>query len=97
MLRYIGLYTLCDITFTWFLISWFVARHVLFIIVILSAWFDGPRLITVLWVPELGHYYSTFTYDIFVYLLIVLQVSSGLYVDVRTSHSSRSSKWSGSG
>jgi very-long-chain ceramide synthase len=75
MFRYIGLYTLCDFTFTWFLLSWFVARHVLFIIVILSAWFDGPRLIKVRWVPELGHYYSPVTYNTFVYLLVALQVS----------------------
>ncbi|KAG1753980.1 TLC domain-containing protein [Suillus paluster] len=74
MFRYIGFYTLCDITFTWFLISWFVARHVFFIIVILSAWFDGPRLITVGWVPELGQYYSEFSYNTFVYLLVVLQI-----------------------
>ncbi|KAG2146777.1 TLC domain-containing protein [Suillus clintonianus] len=73
MFRYIGLYTLCDITFTWFLTSWFVARHVLFVIVIKSAWFDGPRLITVGWVPELGHYYSERTYNTFVYLLVALQ------------------------
>ncbi|KAJ8593301.1 longevity assurance proteins LAG1/LAC1 [Rhizopogon salebrosus TDB-379] len=74
MFRYIGLYTLCDFTFTWFLLSWFVARHVLFIIVILSAWFDGPRLIKVRWVPELGHYYSPVTYNTFVYLLVALQI-----------------------
>ncbi|OAX33934.1 longevity assurance proteins LAG1/LAC1 [Rhizopogon vinicolor AM-OR11-026] len=74
MFRYIGLYTLCDITFTWFLASWFVARHVLFIIVIFSAWFDGPRLITVHWAPELGHYYSPLSHSIFVYLLMALQI-----------------------
>ncbi|KAH7930101.1 longevity assurance proteins LAG1/LAC1 [Leucogyrophana mollusca] len=74
MLRYISLYTLCDITFTWFLLSWFVTRHVLFIIVILSAIRDAPRLISVGWAPELGNYYSEFTHLLFEIMLVSLQI-----------------------
>ncbi|KIM68584.1 hypothetical protein SCLCIDRAFT_1208778 [Scleroderma citrinum Foug A] len=75
MLRYIGLYTLCDITFTWFLISWFVTRHVLFVIVIKSTWFDSVRLVPeIAWAPERGIYFSDFSRKAFIGLLVALQI-----------------------
>jgi len=36
MLRYLSLPALCDMAFTWWFLSWFVTRHVLFILVIIS-------------------------------------------------------------
>ncbi|KAH7908494.1 TLC domain-containing protein [Hygrophoropsis aurantiaca] len=74
MLRYIKLYTLCDAMFTWFLLSWFVTRHVFFIIVIKSAIMDAPRLIRVGWSPEFGAYYSEFTHFLFEMMLVALQI-----------------------
>ncbi|OCH92204.1 longevity assurance proteins LAG1/LAC1 [Obba rivulosa] len=38
MLRYLSFSTLCDATFVWFLVSWLVTRHALFMIVIKSTW-----------------------------------------------------------
>ncbi|KAG6337352.1 hypothetical protein ID866_1725, partial [Astraeus odoratus] len=75
MLRYIGLYTLCDITFTWFLVSWCITRHVLFIIVIKSTWFDSVRLVREMaWAPERGVYFSDLSHKAFVGLLVSLQI-----------------------
>ncbi|KAL4081824.1 TLC domain-containing protein [Scleroderma yunnanense] len=75
MLRYTGLYTLCDITFTWFLLLWFITRHVLFLIVIKSAWFDSVRLLReIAWAPERGIYFSDLSHKAFVGLLVTLQI-----------------------
>ncbi|EGO01959.1 hypothetical protein SERLA73DRAFT_177628 [Serpula lacrymans var. lacrymans S7.3] len=74
MLRYIGLYTLCDFTFTLFLVSWLVTRHVFFIIVIKSAYSDAHLLIHSGWNPEQGSYHSPLAMGIFITMLIVLQI-----------------------
>ena len=58
MLRYIALYTLCDVVFTVFLVSWFITRHVLFIIVIKSTLVDSVHLVSEMWAPERGNYFS---------------------------------------
>ena len=84
MLRYLALYALCDVTFSVLLVSWFITRHVLFIIVIKSAWVDSLRLFPELWAPERGNYISPLTHKIFSFLLVSLLVgwvySSGCYV-----------------
>lgn len=75
MLRYIELYTLCDVTFTWFLVSWFVTRHVLFVIVIKSVWVDAVHLVReITWAPERGIYFNGISHKAFVGLLVSLQV-----------------------
>lgn len=74
MLRYIALYTLCDVTFTVFMLSWFITRHVLFIIVIKST-LNGVQLVTEMWAPEKGNYFSPLIHKTFCALLIILQVS----------------------
>lgn len=78
MLRYLAFPTLCDITFTFFLLSWFVTRHVLFIHVIYSAYADAPRLIPFDWIPERGYWLTKPVYTVFVGLLVSLQVSQVL-------------------
>lgn len=75
MFRYLALYTLCDATFTLFLVSWFITRHVLFVIVIKSTWMDSLGLVPEIWVPERGSYLSPLTQKIFSALLVSLQVS----------------------
>lgn len=75
MLRYIDLSTLCDITFTWFLVSWFVTRHVLFVFVVIrSTYIDLPRLVPFAWAPERNVYLSKPAWVIYVTLLCALQV-----------------------
>lgn len=75
MLRYIDHSTLCDVTFVWFLLSWFVTRHVLYIFVILrSTWYDCPRLIPFEWDPVRERFLSKTAWSIFMGLLSALQV-----------------------
>ena len=75
MLRYLALSTLCDATFVIFLVSWFITRHVLFIIVIKSAWVDSVRLVSETWAPERGNYASPLIHKTFCGLLVSLEVS----------------------
>ena len=57
MLRYINISQLAtDITFGWFLVSWFVTRHVLFIYAIMSTLKDCPKMIPFAYSPEEGRY-----------------------------------------
>ncbi|KAF9226491.1 longevity-assurance protein [Gyrodon lividus] len=74
MLRYIAYYTLCDLTFIVFLISWFVTRHVLFVIVIKSFCVDSIHLVSEMWAPERGNYISDLTHKAFSVLLVSLQI-----------------------
>ncbi|KIK98737.1 hypothetical protein PAXRUDRAFT_133548 [Paxillus rubicundulus Ve08.2h10] len=74
MLRYVAHYTLCDLTFVVFLVSWFVTRHVLFIIAIKSLYVDSLHLVPELWAPERGNYLSHLTQKVFVGLLVSLQI-----------------------
>lgn len=75
MFRYLELSTLCDIAFTWFLLSWFFTRHVGFIIITISAIWDAPKFMTFAWEPEKEYYYSYQMHMTCVGLLIILQVS----------------------
>jgi hypothetical protein len=75
MFRYLSLSNLCDITFTWFLLSWFLTRHVLFNIVIWSVYYDAPRLIPFAWDPERGQFLSKGSHAAFLSSLVALQVS----------------------
>ncbi|KAH0839994.1 longevity assurance proteins LAG1/LAC1 [Lanmaoa asiatica] len=74
MLRYIALYTLCDVTFTVFMVSWFITRHVLFVIAIKCVVVDSVQLVSEMWAPERGNYFSPFIHKTFSVLLIALQV-----------------------
>ena len=75
MLRYVALYTLCDTMFIIFLVSWFITRHVLFVIVIKSVAVDSVRLVSEMWAPERGNYYSPLVHKTLSILLVLLQVS----------------------
>ena len=75
MLRYLALYTLCDTMFIIFLVSWFITRHVLFIIVIKSVAVDSVRLVSEMWAPERGNHYSPLVHKTLSILLVLLQVS----------------------
>ncbi|KZP32880.1 longevity assurance proteins LAG1/LAC1 [Athelia psychrophila] len=75
MLRYLDHSTLCDVTFVWFMVSWFVTRHALFVCVILkSTWLDCPRLIPFEWDPVRERYLTETAWMIFMALLSALQV-----------------------
>jgi len=75
MIRYIDVSQLaCDVTFAWFLLSWFITRHLLFIRVIISAFIDSARLVPFEWSPERGHYLNNSVYVGFCSMLVALQV-----------------------
>ncbi|KAL5507988.1 LAG1 [Sanghuangporus vaninii] len=73
MFRYLSLPTICDATFTWFLLSWFITRHVLFILVIKSTYSDASTLIPFIWAPENNHYWTYQIWMGFLTMLISLQ------------------------
>ncbi|KAJ7937102.1 TLC domain-containing protein [Mycena leptocephala] len=75
MCRYINAGQLvCDSLFGLFLVSWFVTRHVLFIIVIVSTYTDLPRLVPFEWSPHLGKFLSREYWIIFCACLTALQI-----------------------
>jgi acyl-CoA-dependent ceramide synthase len=76
MFRYLALSKLCDATFVWFLLSWFVTRHVFFIIVIKSVYTDWRKVPTFQWAPERGFYFTTNVWIAFLASLMALQVSN---------------------
>lgn len=79
MLRYLDHSTLCDVTFVWFMVSWFVTRHALFVCVILkSTWLDCPRLIPFEWDPVRERYLTETAWMIFMALLSALQVRTAV-------------------
>ncbi|GBE79426.1 TLC domain-containing protein [Sparassis latifolia] len=69
MFRYLALSTLCDATFTFFLLSWLVTRHVLFILAIKCAFDARPFVHSVLEKQNS----SRLIYDTFLAMLSMLQ------------------------
>ncbi|KAJ7498975.1 longevity-assurance protein [Mycena latifolia] len=75
MMRYIDASQIvCDSLFAWFLVSWFVTRHVLFTLVIISTYTDLPRLVPFEWSPHLGRFLSREYWIIFCACLTALQI-----------------------
>ncbi|KAF8639648.1 hypothetical protein AX17_000913 [Amanita inopinata Kibby_2008] len=75
MIRYLGISQVaCDATFAIFLVSWLITRHVLFIFVIKSTYYDCPRVIGFVWDPEIGSYLSAPVWLGFTVLLFALQI-----------------------
>ncbi|KAG7097015.1 hypothetical protein E1B28_004408 [Marasmius oreades] len=75
MIRYLALPQIyCDATFVWWLISWFVTRHVLFVVVIYSTMFDLPRLHPWKWDPPSGHYLTKGAHVMFTSSLLALEI-----------------------
>ncbi|KAF4574568.1 sphingosine N-acyltransferase family protein [Pleurotus pulmonarius] len=66
--------TLTDIIFGFWVLSWAVTRHVLFIFVMLSTYNDPPRFIKYEWAPERGWFVTTSTMRMFNVMLFALQV-----------------------
>jgi len=74
MFRYLGYQLLCDVTFVFFMLSWLVTRHWLFIISIVSTYLYCPTIVPFIYAPEQGRYLSIPIYWTFVTLLSALQV-----------------------
>ena len=76
MLRYLSYQIACDVTFVWWMLSWFVTRHVLFCKVIASTYLDIPRQLEFGWQPERGYWLTKEVHTVFVILLVLLEVSA---------------------
>lgn len=77
MFRYLDLpQILTDATFGYFMVSWFVARHVLFNILIYSTIFTGPKIMgsALRYDPANGLYVSANGYMACWIALLMLQV-----------------------
>lgn len=74
MFKYVSLLTICDATFICFMVSWFVCRHILFVIVIKSVYWDAPNTVRLAWNPEIGSYVTTDVLLAFAALLVALEV-----------------------
>ncbi len=74
MLRYLSFKTLCDLTFVCFMISWFITRHVLFIIAINSTYVDIPKYVPAVYDPANGYYMTKGVWIAFLSMLIALEV-----------------------
>jgi len=75
MIRYLDISQfLCDLTFGWFMLSWLVTRHILFIIVIYSTIFEGPTYVEYKWDYEAGYYITQTAFTGFWVMLLALQV-----------------------
>ena len=73
MLRYLGMFALCDVTFVVFMLSWFATRHVFFILAIKATW-EARNRIPRIWDPARGHYMTSEIYYSFFTMLVTLQV-----------------------
>lgn len=76
MLRYLSFLTLCDVVFGLFMISWFITRHVLFVLVIISVWRYSDSRTPHIWDPERGYFLSSQVLKMFNGMLICLEVCS---------------------
>ena len=76
MLRYLSYQIACDVTFMWWMLSWFVTRHVLFCKVIASTYLDLPRQVEYGWRPERGYWFTKEIHTVFLILLVTLEVSA---------------------
>lgn len=76
MIKYMGGSLSCDIVFGLFMVGWFITRHILFILVIISTYVDLPRCVTFKWDPANGYYVTNNIYIGFLVLMGLLQVRS---------------------
>ncbi|KAF5393783.1 hypothetical protein D9757_000071 [Collybiopsis confluens] len=75
MLRYLNLPKIFpDLTFGVFMVSWFITRHVLFVIAIKSTIFDLPRNIPYIWDPERGLYLTKGSHTMFILCMLALEI-----------------------
>jgi len=79
MLRYLSYQTACDIIFVWWMLSWFVTRHVLFCMVIASTCWDAPKHLEFGWWPERGHWATREVLNVFIILLVILEVIQSIW------------------
>ncbi|KAG8816058.1 sphingosine N-acyltransferase lag1 [Serendipita sp. 399] len=74
MLRYLEFSFACDVAFVTFLISWFLTRHIAFILILYSTLIRFPILRPKAFIPDSGEPVTAKMYYMFNAMLIALQV-----------------------
>lgn len=74
MLKYLNFTTICDVAFAAFLVTWFVTRHILFVLIIRSEYKDMLVYMPYGWHPERDYYVTFEIWAGFFILLSLLQV-----------------------
>ncbi|KAL0949771.1 hypothetical protein HGRIS_009810 [Hohenbuehelia grisea] len=78
MISYIDIsQTLCDCVFGVFVLSWLVTRNILYLRVVVSVYFDVPRLVEYVYDPARGRYATKntmFAFNAALWILQVLQI-----------------------
>ncbi|CAO3644587.1 unnamed protein product [Cunninghamella blakesleeana] len=72
ILKYIGLQTICDITFGLFAITWPITRHIFFTIIIWSTATEPSKYMDRAWDPENGKFLSPLVQWIYIGLFLLL-------------------------
>ncbi|KAF9646950.1 longevity assurance proteins LAG1/LAC1 [Thelephora ganbajun] len=76
MIKYMGGSLSCDIVFGLFMVGWFITRHILFTLAIVSTYVDAPHYLPFKWDSVGGHYLTYNVYIGFIVLMSLLQVRS---------------------
>lgn len=79
MLRYLSYQVACDAIFVWWMLSWFVTRHVLFCKVIASTYRDIPTQVEFGWWPERGYWLTKEVHMVLVALLVILEMIQSIW------------------
>jgi len=79
MLRYLSYQIACDVIFVWWMLSWFVTRHVLFCKVIVTTYRDLPVQLEFGWFPERGYWLTKEVHAVFVILLVTLEIIQSIW------------------
>lgn len=74
MLKYLEFTTICDVAFGAFLVTWFITRHIFFVLIIVSEYKDMLVYMPYGWNPEKGYYVTFEIWAGFLILLSSLQV-----------------------
>ncbi|KAH8982425.1 longevity assurance proteins LAG1/LAC1 [Lactarius akahatsu] len=78
MLRYLSYQIACDVTFVWWMLSWFVTRHVLFCKVIASAYW-GVTTQLEFGQFERGYWLTKEVHTTLVVLLVILEIIQSIW------------------
>jgi len=79
MLRYLSCEIAGDVAFLWWMLSWFVTRHVLFCKVIVTTYRDAPRQLEFGWWPERRYLFTKEVHAVFFILLVTLEIIQSIW------------------
>lgn len=79
-MRYIAIPQIfTDATFGFFMVSWLITRHILFVFIVYSVLVHLPREVEYVYDPSNGLFLSEGAWWVFSSLLLALEVSNSVY------------------